>query len=132
MSKKLFLTLLLFVFLAELAVMKALEPMLSQLPPSSAGLLDANILTLLLIPPLWLMCWRLSAKETQDSPGQFFYRGRVSLFLQLLTTVFAVEYLTMLFLPVNSGRKTGRKSIVRYSTTKTVVNSCRKRLTRPL
>ena len=107
MSKQLFLTLLLFVFLAELAVMEAFEPMLSQLPSSSAGLLDASILALLLIPPIWLMCLRLSAKETQDSPGQFFYRGRVSLFLQLLTTVFAVEYLTMLFLPVFLPELTG-------------------------
>jgi PAS domain S-box-containing protein len=100
MSKKVFLTLLLFTFLAELVAMKALEPMLSQLPPSFAGLLDASILALLLSPPLWLMCWRHSSKETQDSPSQFFYRSRVSLFLQLLATVFAVEYLIMFFLPV--------------------------------
>ncbi|MGK2904978.1 MAG: PAS domain-containing sensor histidine kinase [Desulfuromonadales bacterium] len=107
MSKRVFLTLLLFVFLAELAVMKAFDPMLSLLPPSSAGLFDASILALLLIPPLWLMSWRLSTKEAQVSANRFIYRGRVSLFLQLLATVFAIEYLVMFFLPVLLPELTG-------------------------
>ena len=108
MPMKIFIILLSFFFLAELAVMIMFEPLISQLPPLSAGLFDACVLTLLLAPPLWLLCSRAPEKGSQKTSDEIVHIGGLSLFCQLLLIAFAVEFLIMLSLPAFFPGLTGK------------------------
>ncbi len=99
MSKDIFFILLLFIFVAEVAVMEIFEPVISQFATLPAGLIDAGILTVLLAPPLWLLCSRFPSIRIQEQSGKSFYAGRFNLFLQLLASAFVIEFLIMLILP---------------------------------
>lgn len=98
MSKQIFIILLPFIFIAELAVMELFSPLLLHQPPLAAGLLDASILALLLVVPLWLLSWRLPTEGHQGTARRL-HRGQLYLFFQLLTAAFAAEFLVMFYLP---------------------------------
>lgn len=93
-----FAIMILSVFITELAVMELLAPLFARLHPFLASLLDAAILVLLYALPLWVFGIR-------PLPGSTIFRtakSRIipaSLFAQVLTVVFLIEFLVMAALP---------------------------------
>jgi PAS domain S-box-containing protein len=93
-----FAIMILSVFITELAVMELLAPLFARLHPLLASLLDAAILVLLYAMPLWLFGIRplSSSAVSRTSTSQII---SASLFVQVLTVVFLIEFLVMTALP---------------------------------
>lgn len=94
-----FTRLLLFVFVIELLVMRLLSAWFSTLIPSIAGLIDAAIMVLLLLPPLWFMVVQ-PVYSGMQAAGRRVDVTPVSLLLRLLSLIFLVEFVIMVSLPV--------------------------------
>lgn len=88
-------SLLLTIFVTELAVMELLSPFLGLLPPMQAALLDAALVVVFAAFPLWFLIVKPLPEETVARGAGH----RLVLLAQVLAGIFLVEYLVMLLLP---------------------------------
>ena len=91
------LALLLVIFTTEISIMELFSPVFSGLDDVSASLLDAVILVLLYGLPLYFLVIRpLSERHSEDSA--LLRSAPMMLFLKMLSVIFLVELLVMLYL----------------------------------
>ncbi|GFO59623.1 hypothetical protein GMST_19480 [Geomonas silvestris] len=88
--------LLMAVFATELAIMQLFSQVFTRLGTVPGGLLDASCVTLLCAGPLWFYLFRL----VPDQGGGVDRRGNWRILLKALLSVFLIEFLVMLVLPL--------------------------------